>query len=67
MRGQEFNLQLNANHFASRGDVVLFGMIMDYFLGTYASINSFTHLKVRDTVRGEIIEWKARLGDRPLI
>jgi type VI secretion system protein ImpG len=67
MRGQEFNLHINANHFASRGDVVLFGMIMDYFLGTYASINSFTHLKVRDSVRGEIIEWKARLGDRPLI
>jgi type VI secretion system protein ImpG len=67
MRGQEFNLQLNANHFASRGDVVLFGTIMDYFLGTYASINSFTHLNVRDTVRGEIIEWKPRLGDRPLI
>ena len=43
MRGQHINIKMNPDYFASRGDMYLFGSIMDHFLGTYASVNCFTH------------------------
>ena len=67
MRGQEIRLSLSPDNFASRGDMFLFGCIMDYFLGTYASINCFTRLKVKDALSGDTYEWPVRIGDRPLI
>ncbi|MBU2551225.1 MAG: type VI secretion system baseplate subunit TssF [Proteobacteria bacterium] len=67
MRGQEIHLGLSPDNFASRGDMFLFGSIMDHFLGTYASINCFTRLKVKDALSGDIYEWPVRVGDRPLI
>ncbi|MEW6261642.1 MAG: type VI secretion system baseplate subunit TssF [Thermodesulfobacteriota bacterium] len=67
LRGQEINLKLNPDHFASRGDLYLFGGVMDYFLGTYASVNCFTHLTVTDSLKGDRYEWPVRTGDRQLI
>ncbi len=67
MRGQEIRLKLNPDHFAGKGDMYLFGTIMDHFLGTYASINCFTHLTVEDSLKGDSDTWPARMGDRPLI
>lgn len=67
MRGQELLIDINARHFASVGDMLLFGSVLDHFLGTYANLNNFTQLKLKDTVTGEITEWQARIGDRPLI
>ena len=67
IRGQRIKLKLNPDHFASRGDMYLFGTIMDYFIGAYASINSYTQLKVEDSLKGETYKWPVRLGDRRLI
>ena len=67
LRGQAIDLKLNPDNFASPGDMNLFGAIMDYFLGTYASINCFTQLRVEDSLKGEAHQWPVRTGDRPLI
>jgi len=67
MRGQEIDLKLRQEKFASQGDMYLFGCVLDHFLGNYASINHFTQLKVEEVVKGEIYQWPARIGDHPLI
>ena len=58
---QEIELGVNPKHFGSFGDLYLFGAVLDFFLGTYANINSFTHFKVTDTVTGETIRWPVRI------
>lgn len=67
MRGQEILLKLRRDHFASQGDLFLFGSVLDYFLGVYASLNTFTRLQVQEVSKGEIYQWPARIGDRFLI
>jgi type VI secretion system protein ImpG len=67
MRGQEIQLGLNTDNFASQGDMFLFSSVMDHFLGTYASINCFTSLTVVDSLKGDTYQWPFRMGDRPLI
>jgi type VI secretion system protein ImpG len=67
MRGQEIELKLRQEKFASQGDMYLFGCILDHFLGNYASLNHFTRLTVREVAKGESYQWPARIGDHPLI
>jgi len=67
IRGQEITIQLREDHFASAGDVFLFGCILDYFLGNYATINTYTKLTIQELLKGTIYQWKERIGDRPLI
>jgi type VI secretion system protein ImpG len=67
MRGQDVGLEARHDHFASQGDLFLFGCILDHFLGSYASINTFTRLTLREVITGETYQWPARLGDHPLI
>jgi type VI secretion system protein ImpG len=67
MRGQEIRLKVLEDHFASRGDLFLFGSVLDCFLAAYSSINTFTQLLVEEAARGEVYKWPAKIGDRPLI
>jgi type VI secretion system protein ImpG len=67
MRGREIQLEARHDHFASQGDLFLFGSVLDHFLGSYASINTFTLLTLREVITGEMHQWPARLGDHPLI
>ena len=67
MRGQEIKLKMHQDHFASQGDLFLFSSILDYFLGCYSSINTYTRLIIEDVLKGDTYQWPARLGDRPLI
>lgn len=67
MRGQEVTLRVRHDHFASQGDLFVFGSVLDHFLGSYASINTYTKLIVEEVVKGDIYQWPARLGDHPLI
>lgn len=67
MRGRDIRIEARHDHFASQGDVYLFGSILDHFLGSYASINTFTLLTLREVITGETYQWPARLGDHPLI
>ncbi len=67
MRGREIVVNARSDHFAGPGDLFLFGCVLDYFLGAYASLNSFTILKVKEILRGDLYQWPARIGERPLI
>ena len=66
-RGRDIELEARHDHFASQGDLLLFGSILEHFLGSYASINAFTRLSLKEVLTGEIYQWPARLGDHPLI
>lgn len=67
MRGREIQLDIRQDHFAGIGDLFLFGTVLDYFLGVYASINTYTQLIVKEVLEGEVYRWPARIGDHPLI
>lgn len=67
MRGQEIRLKLRQDHFAGPGDLFLFGCILDYFFGSYASINTYTDLLIEEVLGGDRYQWPARIGDHPLI
>lgn len=67
MRGQEIKMKIRQDHFASPGDLFLFGCILDYFLGGYASLNTYTRLTIQEILKGDLYQWPARMGDRPLI
>jgi type VI secretion system protein ImpG len=67
MRGQQVRLKLRQDHFAGPGDLYLFGSVLDYFLGVYASLNTYTQLFVDESLKGETYQWPVRTGDRHLI
>ncbi len=67
MRGQDIRLKLRQDHFASQGDLYLFGSVLDHFLGCYASINSYTQLFIEEVLEEKIYKWPTRLGEHPLI
>lgn len=67
MRGREIQLNLRQDHFAGAGDLFLFGSVLDYFLGLYASLNTFTQLTVKEAQKGEVYQWPPRIGEHPLI
>ena len=67
MRGQEIRLKIRQDHFASPGDLFLFGCVMDHFLGGYASINTFTRTDHPGNHERRDLRWPARVGDHPLI
>lgn len=65
--GREVVMESDGSHFASTGDLFLFGEILDRFLASYSSINTFTQFKMQDRHSGEQFAWPTRIGDRPLI
>jgi len=67
MRGTEISLTMRQDHFASIGDMILFGSVLDYFFGVYSSMNSYTRLDIQDAMTGNKYSWKPRLGDRFLL
>jgi len=67
IRGQEIHLRSRQDHFSGPGDLFLFGCILDYFLGSYASINAFTQFSIKEVLSGDRLQWRARLGEHPLL
>jgi type VI secretion system protein ImpG len=67
MRGRNIRLKIHQDHFASLGDLYLFGCIMDHFMGNYASINTYTLLSIQEVLKGNLYQWPARIGAYPLI
>lgn len=67
VRGTEMRITVNGDHFAGPGDLFLFGSVLDDFLSTLATINTFTQLTVQESSKGETLEWPPRLGDQPLL
>jgi len=66
-RGQDILLQLRQDHFASPGDMYLFGAVLERFLGSYAALNSFTQVTLQESFTGEQFKWPPRIGDRFLL
>ena len=66
-RGQAIHLKINSDQYVSRGDMYLFGVVLNYFFGTYSSFNTYTTLSLEDIIQWEILQWPARMGTRPLI
>jgi len=67
MRGQEIELLLRKDHFASVGDMLLFCSILDLFFSEFSSFNTFTRLIIKETITGEQFVWTERLGHRALL
>ncbi|MDH5387807.1 MAG: type VI secretion system baseplate subunit TssF [Gammaproteobacteria bacterium] len=67
MRGQAINVHVNSKSYSCSGDMYLFGMLLDYLFGSFASLNSFTEFTMTDSVSDVVFKWAPRTGDRPLI
>lgn len=67
MRGQEIVVQILEDHFSGAGDLFLFGSVLDSFLGSYATMNSYTELVVDEASKGDQYRWPARIGEHFLI
>ncbi len=66
-RGTRVELELDEEHFVG-GGTFLFAAILEYFLGLYVTMNSFSQLSVRTRQRKEVLkEWPPRAGHRILL
>jgi type VI secretion system protein ImpG len=66
-RGVRVEMEFDEDLFDG-GGVFLFASILEYFLGLYASLNSFTQLSVRTKQRKEMLrEWRPRAGQKILL
>ncbi len=67
VRGMQVDLELDEEMFVG-GGIYLFSSVMEYFLGLYASLNSFSQLSVRTKQRKEIVkQWPPRAGQKILM
>jgi type VI secretion system protein ImpG len=66
IRGEKITISLSRDAFASRGDVVVFGSVIDEFFSRYSSINSYTRLIINETISGESFSWTPRIGNQNL-
>ena len=65
-RGLEITLTLDEACFEGAG-AFLFGGVLEYFLGKYVTINSFTETVVATRQRGELMRWPARAGQKGML
>lgn len=66
-RGTHVSIELDEDQFVG-GGVYLFGAVLEYFLGLYVSLNSFSQLTVTTRQRKEMLkEWAPRAGQRILL
>ena len=65
-RGLEITLTFDESAFAG-GSCFLLGAILEQFFCKYASINSFTQVKLTTRERGEVMKWPVRTGTRALL
>ena len=64
-RGTEVLLDVDDGHFASDGDLALFGLALGQFLAAYATINAFVHLQITARPSGRQMTWTPERGSRP--
>jgi type VI secretion system protein ImpG len=66
-RGTKVEMEFDEEQFVGSG-VYLFAAVLEYFLGLYVSMNSFSQLQVRTRQRKEIVkQWPPRAGRKILI
>ena len=65
-RGTQVDLEFDEEQFVG-GGVYLFAAVLEYFLGLYVSVNSFSQLRVRTSQRKEFLrQWPPRAGRKTL-
>jgi type VI secretion system protein ImpG len=66
-RGTQVDMEFDEEQFVG-GGVYLFASVLEYFLGLYVSMNSFSQLRVRTKQRKEILrQWPPRAGQKILL
>ncbi|HKE46315.1 MAG TPA: type VI secretion system baseplate subunit TssF [Steroidobacteraceae bacterium] len=65
-RGLHIDLTMDDAAFEGTGILIL-GSVLERFFARYASINSFTQLRLSSLTRGEVRQWPARLGTRQIL
>src|SRR6185503_8294556 len=66
-RGTQVEIKFDEEQFAG-GGVYLFAAVLEYFLGLYASMNSFSQLVARSLQRKEVLRrWSPRAGQKVLL
>jgi type VI secretion system protein ImpG len=66
-RGTRVQMELDEEQFVG-GGVYLFASVLEHFLGSYASLNSFSQLVVSTRQRKEVLrEWAPRAGQKILM
>jgi type VI secretion system protein ImpG len=67
VRGTRVEMEMDEEQFVG-GGVYLFASVLEYFLGLYASMNSFSQLVVRTPQRKEVLkQWPPRAGHTILL
>ncbi|MEA1917807.1 MAG: type VI secretion system baseplate subunit TssF [Campylobacterota bacterium] len=67
LKGHKAYMHIRGDYFASTGDIYLFCTIILRFLSSYAGINTFIELEVKETITGESLSWDPILGNKKLI
>ena len=66
-RGTQVEMEFDEDQFVG-GGVYLFASVLEYFLGLYVSMNSFSQLRVKTRQRKEILrQWPPRAGQKILL
>ncbi len=66
-RGTQVDMEFDEEQFVG-GGVFLFASVIEYFLGLYVSLNSFSQLRVRTRQRKEVLrQWPPRAGQKILL
>ncbi|NOQ30573.1 MAG: type VI secretion system baseplate subunit TssF [Helicobacteraceae bacterium] len=67
LKGHKVFMEIRGDYFASTGDVYLFGTVILRFLSSYAALNTFVELEVKEIITGESLTWHPILGNKKLI
>jgi type VI secretion system protein ImpG len=66
-RGTRVEMELDEAHF-TEGGAFLFGAVLEYFLGEYVTLNSFSQLVIRTRQRKDPLrQWAPRAGHKVLL
>ncbi len=65
-RGLEVTLEVDELAFQG-GSAFLFAGVMEQFFARHVSINAFAETVLVSSERGEIMRWRARCGNRPIV
>jgi type VI secretion system protein ImpG len=67
VRGRRTTIEMREENFACEGEMFLLASVLEVFLGLYATMNSFSRLRVKGMTHGEVYEWPPRAGHQILL
>ena len=66
--GRGLEIQLEVDELAFEGSsAFLLGSVLEEFFARHVSLNSFTETALRSSRRGEVMRWRPRWGERPIL